>query len=78
MSQELSGAGAALAAPAGGPWSPLRNKVFRAIWLATLASNIGTWMPPPARCGACAGGAGRCHGACSRTWTSLGAMWRRL
>ncbi|MGO4154549.1 MFS transporter [Cupriavidus sp. YAF13] len=42
MSQELSGA--ALAEPAGGPWSPLRNKVFRAVWLATLVSNIGTWM----------------------------------
>jgi MFS family permease len=26
------------------PWSPLRSPVFRAIWLATVASNIGTWM----------------------------------
>lgn len=26
------------------PWSPLRSSVFRAIWLATLASNLGTWM----------------------------------
>ncbi len=25
-------------------WSPLRIKLFRAIWLATVASNIGTWM----------------------------------
>jgi MFS family permease len=25
-------------------WQPLRNKLFLAIWLATLASNIGTWM----------------------------------
>ncbi|MGT2452571.1 MFS transporter [Cupriavidus basilensis] len=44
MNQKLSHAGSAVAAPAAGPWSPLRNKVFRAIWLATLASNIGTWM----------------------------------
>src|SRR5882672_9196554 len=27
-----------------GPWSPLRNRLFRAVWLATLVSNIGTWM----------------------------------
>jgi MFS family permease len=26
------------------PWTPLRSSVFRAIWLATLASNLGTWM----------------------------------
>ncbi|POZ51355.1 MFS transporter [Methylovulum psychrotolerans] len=25
-------------------WSPLRHKIFRALWLATIASNIGTWM----------------------------------
>lgn len=25
-------------------WQPLRNRLFLAIWLATLASNIGTWM----------------------------------
>jgi len=25
-------------------WSPLRLPAFRALWLATLASNIGTWM----------------------------------
>ena len=25
-------------------WSPLRIGVFRALWIATLASNIGTWM----------------------------------
>ncbi len=25
-------------------WSPLRIPLFRALWLATLASNIGTWM----------------------------------
>jgi MFS family permease len=25
-------------------WAPLRRKVFRALWAASLASNIGTWM----------------------------------
>jgi MFS family permease len=25
-------------------WAPLRLKVFRALWIATLVSNIGTWM----------------------------------
>jgi hypothetical protein len=25
-------------------WSPLRNSVFRALWIATVVSNIGTWM----------------------------------
>ncbi|SDZ32863.1 Predicted arabinose efflux permease, MFS family [Micromonospora pattaloongensis] len=25
-------------------WAPLRNTVFRNLWLAVLASNIGTWM----------------------------------
>lgn len=26
------------------PWAPLRNRVFRMMWIASLASNIGTWM----------------------------------
>ncbi len=25
-------------------WSPLRNPIFRALWIATVVSNIGTWM----------------------------------
>src|SRR5262245_7159167 len=25
-------------------WEPLRNKVFLALWVASLASNIGSWM----------------------------------
>src|ERR1043166_7662037 len=25
-------------------WSPLRHSLFRALWLASVASNIGTWM----------------------------------
>lgn len=30
--------------PAPGPWSPLSQPVFRSMWLAVLASNIGTWI----------------------------------
>lgn len=26
------------------PWSPLRIRTFRFLWLATLVSNIGSWM----------------------------------
>jgi hypothetical protein len=25
-------------------WEPLRNRVFLALWVASLASNIGSWM----------------------------------
>jgi MFS family permease len=25
-------------------WSPLRQRLFRGLWLASIASNIGTWM----------------------------------
>src|SRR5438132_6472278 len=25
-------------------WSPLRHSVFRALWIVTIVSNIGTWM----------------------------------
>jgi hypothetical protein len=25
-------------------WSPLRRPVFRGLWTASLASNVGTWM----------------------------------
>ena len=27
-----------------GPWSPLRVRVFRALWIAALVSNVGTYM----------------------------------
>src|SRR6202790_5197819 len=27
-----------------GAWSPLRHPLFRAMWIASVASNIGTWM----------------------------------
>ncbi len=29
---------------AGSAWAPLRIGIFRALWLAALVSNIGTWM----------------------------------
>src|SRR3954471_22310829 len=25
-------------------WTPLRNSLFRNLWIATIVSNIGTWM----------------------------------
>ena len=25
-------------------WSPLRRPVFRGLWIASLASNVGAWM----------------------------------
>lgn len=25
-------------------WAPLRNRIFRALWLAALVSNVGSWM----------------------------------
>ncbi|MFZ9150520.1 MAG: MFS transporter, partial [Burkholderiales bacterium] len=25
-------------------WAPLRQPLFRALWIATLVSNIGTWV----------------------------------
>jgi MFS family permease len=28
----------------GGAWAPLRRPLFRALWLATLVSGIGSWM----------------------------------
>src|SRR5512132_3550258 len=26
------------------PWSPLAEPIFRALWIASIVSNIGTWM----------------------------------
>jgi MFS family permease len=26
------------------PWGPLRNGLFRGLWIATIVSNVGTWM----------------------------------
>ena len=31
-------------APASAPWGALRYSVFRWLWLATVVSNVGTWM----------------------------------
>lgn len=41
-----TGAGAAPGAGArrASAWNPLRHPVFRALWLASCASNVGTWM----------------------------------
>ena len=25
-------------------WTPLRDKIFRGLWIGVLASNVGTWM----------------------------------
>src|SRR5437016_12997580 len=25
-------------------WSPLRHRIFRALWIASVVSNFGTWM----------------------------------
>ena len=25
-------------------WSPLKNRLFRGLWIATIVSNVGTWM----------------------------------
>src|SRR6266403_1780278 len=25
-------------------WTPLRNSLFRNMWIATIVSNVGTWM----------------------------------
>ena len=36
--------GSATGLQAESAWKPLRLKMFRWIWLATLVSNIGTWM----------------------------------
>src|SRR5262245_23783923 len=30
--------------PTASAWSPLRHPLFRALWIASIASNIGTWM----------------------------------
>lgn len=32
------------AGAAAGPWSPMHRSLFRAIWIAAVASNIATWM----------------------------------
>ena len=29
---------------AAGAWAPLHSRAFRALWIATSISNVGTWM----------------------------------
>src|SRR5262245_50701105 len=28
----------------GSAWGPLREPIFRALWMASVASNVGSWM----------------------------------
>ena len=42
MEQKLGAAGSVPLTTS--PWAPLHRPLFRSIWIATLASNIGTWM----------------------------------
>ena len=37
-------ADSASARAASSAWSPLRNPLFRNLWIATIVSNVGTWM----------------------------------
>lgn len=30
--------------PSASPWAPLRHRVFRMLWIASVVSNIGSWM----------------------------------
>jgi MFS family permease len=30
--------------PNASTWAPLRNGIFRSLWIAVLVSNVGTWM----------------------------------
>jgi MFS family permease len=45
MTSEYSGtASTGKPAVAASAWTPLRNALFRSLWIATIVSNIGTWM----------------------------------
>jgi MFS family permease len=37
-------AGPSMSAAPSSTWAPLRIGMFRALWLAVLVSNVGTWM----------------------------------
>src|SRR5215470_5385991 len=41
VSGEAAPAGAA---PAPSAWSPLQSPLFRNLWIATIVSNVGSWM----------------------------------
>src|SRR5205809_7945658 len=30
--------------PPSGAWAPLQTALFRNLWIATIVSNVGTWM----------------------------------
>src|SRR5258708_29800379 len=30
--------------PSSGAWTPLQTALFRNLWIATIVSNVGTWM----------------------------------
>ena len=42
--EEVIASPAATPPLAASPWQPLRQPVFRMLWLATVVSNIGSWM----------------------------------
>jgi MFS family permease/quinol monooxygenase YgiN len=42
--QSASSSATVPSGPAASPWSPLQNALFRSLWIATIVSNIGTWM----------------------------------
>ncbi|HUS17291.1 MAG TPA: MFS transporter [Chloroflexia bacterium] len=46
MSSDVPAPHSDSAGPTPGPsmWSPLRRAVFRSLWIASMASNVGTWM----------------------------------
>ncbi|HJV88759.1 MAG TPA: MFS transporter [Holophagaceae bacterium] len=33
-----------MSATTSGPWAPLRHRIFLALWIAAMASNVGTWV----------------------------------
>src|ERR1700741_3590882 len=42
-STDRTAASSAATAPASA-WTPLRNRLFRTLWIATIVANTGTWM----------------------------------
>lgn len=44
MAEQAAVTASETATPGGTVWSPLRQPLFRAFWIAVLASQIGTWM----------------------------------
>jgi predicted MFS family arabinose efflux permease len=44
LTKESEGAAPAAPVQSGSAWAPLRIAVFRAVWAASLVSNLGSWM----------------------------------